>query len=275
MSLEQTLVELGKYLYDKPEIWGGIFAGAGLIYTARALKHQQESDQIKLAESVFKDLRALEKELSDIQSKIREANYVDAFQFEEKRLKADWRSRFFNTLEWLAFLINEGELRHKKIIGYYRDAIIHWYECIFTVQAADEEKSDPDIYPEMKKLYTLLKDGKNNRWQLLNRKLAGSNADTNRILKFVSEFSIWWLSMTGFLTASLAGYMIDKRAEWVFWVLAAVTIGLGVMTSKIAEGIIRNKLRTLRSEIKSDITKVEKRLSELEKGSSEGDSVSR
>lgn len=166
LTIEEFLVALAKYLYDKPEIWGGIFAGAGLIFTARAFLHQQKSDQIKLAESVFKDLRLLEKEQSDLNTEIMKKGTTDFLGTDADRLRADWRSRFFNTLEWLAFLINENELSNAKIVGFYKEAIIDWYEEIFLKQASENERNDAKQYPELKKLYNNLKNGKPSRWRM-------------------------------------------------------------------------------------------------------------
>jgi hypothetical protein len=84
-----------------------------------------------LAGDLFRDIRELEKELTTIQNKKKDLDKLD-----------DWYSRYFNTLEWFSFLINEKKISDKKIIDYFKPLIIESYE----EQYLDPErrKRDPD-----------------------------------------------------------------------------------------------------------------------------------
>jgi len=166
LSTEEILFTAGRYVYDNPEIIAGTAAGIGLYFTARALSHQQSTDQIKLAEGVFRDLRALEKEQSDINTEITRMSTTDFHFIDGNRLRADWRSRFFNTLEWLSFLINERKVEDRKVVNYFKEGIIDWYDKIFLEQASDAEKTSPKQWPELKKLYKVLKKGGRSRWRM-------------------------------------------------------------------------------------------------------------
>lgn len=147
-----TWEQVGQYLYDHPEIYGGIAAGIGLFFTARALRHQQRQAQVRMIESVFKDIRELEKELSQIPPP------TDIDDLKYGKAASDWDSRLFNTLEWLAFLINEKEVSRKKLIKFFKDSIVRWYEELFLNHMSKEVINDPKQYDELKKLYKKLKD---------------------------------------------------------------------------------------------------------------------
>ncbi len=158
--MSQLLYDAGKFVYDHPEAIGGAAAGIGLYFTARTFRHQQKQAQVRMIESVFKDIRDLEKQLSEIP----ESTIPD-------KAHRDWDSRFFNTLEWLAFLINEGQVRHSKLIGFFKDAIIGWYDNVFMKHAFETEKTDPKQYPELKKLHKkLTKKSKFKFWGMKHKK---------------------------------------------------------------------------------------------------------
>lgn len=152
MSIEHIGAQVGNYIQEHPEIISGIAAAAGLFFTARTLIHQKKQDEIKLIESVFKDVRELEKELSEKTAKLvpDDVNYAKAI--------SDWDSRFFNTLEWLSFLINEHEVKNEKLVGFFKPAIIAWYDNVFAKHSSDAVKKDPEQYPELKKLYQQFKN---------------------------------------------------------------------------------------------------------------------
>jgi hypothetical protein len=141
------LYQFAKYIYDHPEVIAGIAAGIGLYFTARTFRHQQQQAQVRMIENVFNDIRDMEKELSNIP----ESTMPD-------KAHRDWDSRFFNTLEWLSFLINERQVRHSKLIGFFKESIIAWYENVFLLNALEDEKTDEKQYPELKKLYRKLKE---------------------------------------------------------------------------------------------------------------------
>ena len=65
----------------------------------------------------------------------------------------------FNTLEWLSFLVNSRKIKDDEIIGFFKDAIIEWYEKIFLEEyyITKEQVNDSNEYKEFKKLYKRLK----------------------------------------------------------------------------------------------------------------------
>jgi hypothetical protein len=144
------------YLYlirEHPEIIAGIAAGIGLYFTAKTFRHQQKQASFVMAENIDNDLRDLQKELAKISPK----GPAAIVGINSKADMEDWDSRFFNLLEWLSFLINERQIKGKKIIAHFYPSIIQWYEQIFLTHATEHEKNDPKQYEELKRLYKRLK----------------------------------------------------------------------------------------------------------------------
>jgi hypothetical protein len=136
-------------LIDTAQIIAGFAAAAALIITHFTFRNFGKSEEIKLAESVFKDIRMLEDKKSEL------PGYQQMYEDKYK----DWASLFFNTLEWLSFLINSHKIKDEKIIGFFKDGIIEWYEKIFLEKyyITKEQVNDSKEYKEFKKLYKRLK----------------------------------------------------------------------------------------------------------------------
>ena len=109
------------------------------------LRESSRATQVQVFDSTFNKLRE------------REESYYTEKPKPDSLEKKHWLSGFFNTLEYVSFLINTGLIPEKLFIRFYRDAIIDWYENIFLTEADDEEQTDPKLYPELKQLYEHLK----------------------------------------------------------------------------------------------------------------------
>lgn len=102
------------------------------------------TEQVKLVEKIKDSLYDLDKELPTIKD-----DDEDALSL--------WDSRLFNTLEWYSFLVNKKKITDKNLKEYFKDVIINHYEEHFLEKASEQEKNDPDQYPEFKTLYKELK----------------------------------------------------------------------------------------------------------------------
>lgn len=122
-----------------------IFSAIALIIAFLALKKHTRATNFEMFESCFNRILGLEKELYD--------KYAD-----KEKDKTQWDSMFFNSIEELAFLTNEGYLDDPKIVNFFKPAIINWYEDIFKKLHTEEEIENSDCFPEMKKLYKRLKN---------------------------------------------------------------------------------------------------------------------
>ena len=67
------------------------------------------------------------------------------------------KSRFFNTLEWFSFIVNKNYVKDKKMIAFFKDAVIEWYEHLF-LKYMPRAISDPKEFPEFKTLYRKFKE---------------------------------------------------------------------------------------------------------------------
>jgi hypothetical protein len=74
----------------------------------------------------------------------------------------DWASLFFNTLEWLSFLINTNKINDSQIIGFFKPAIVGWYDIIFLDRyyITEDQVNNEKEYKEFKKLIKELKSGR-------------------------------------------------------------------------------------------------------------------
>jgi hypothetical protein len=142
-------------LLNGAQIIAGFVAAIALFITYFTFRNFGRSEEIKLSESVFKDIRSLEEQ----KSKVEESSPFPTALLERRK---DWASLFFNTLEWLSFLINNKKIKDKKIISFFKKAIIDWYDDIFldTSYITQEQVEDSDEYRELKKLYKELTEGK-------------------------------------------------------------------------------------------------------------------
>jgi hypothetical protein len=125
-------------------IVAGIYAIA-LFYTIVTFRRTKRLDQITLSNTIYNDLRDLDRELAKIPSG---SQYDDA--------RSQWYSRIFNTLDWLSYLINEKVIGDKRMIEYMKRDIIRYYEDTFLKNASVDER-DSNSYQEFKKLYRRIK----------------------------------------------------------------------------------------------------------------------
>ena len=114
-----------------------------LIFNYRALKEAIRSRNIATFQSLFFNLRDLEEK------------YYKEYRGKSNTETKQWLSLFFNTLEYLAFLVN-NHLLTEKLAKFYDDAFVGYYKGIFIPAASPEQQNDPTRYEEMKKLYSKL-----------------------------------------------------------------------------------------------------------------------
>jgi hypothetical protein len=87
-------------------IAAGIY-GVALFYTIVTFRRTKRLDQITLANSIFNDLRQIDRELAKIPSDVQ-------YDFARNELYI----RIVNTLDYLSFLVNEKVIGDKKMIKY-------------------------------------------------------------------------------------------------------------------------------------------------------------
>ena len=126
-------------------IAAGIYAIA-LFYTIVTFRRTKRLDQIALSDRIFSDLRELDRELAKIPPES---------QFEDAR--SQYRSRIFNTLDYLSFLVNRKVIDDRLLLEYMKPSVIKYYEVTFLKNASSVER-DSHSYQQFKKCYFKFKE---------------------------------------------------------------------------------------------------------------------
>ena len=131
---------------DYIQIIVAIIYAVALYYTVLTFKRSKELDQIRVTETIFNDIRQLDRELS----KLRSSSQDDQVRKEELY------SRILNIVDWLSFLINTKVIIDRRMISYMKPTLIQYYQDTFVQNMlADERYSNS--YHQFKKLYQKMK----------------------------------------------------------------------------------------------------------------------
>ena len=130
---------------DYIQIIVAIIYAVALFYTVITFKRSKELDQIRITETIFNDLRQLDRELSKLPSSA-----------QDDQGRRELYSRILNTVDWLSFLINTKVNTDRRMIGYMKPTLIQYYQDTFVQNMlADERYSNS--YHQFKKLYERIK----------------------------------------------------------------------------------------------------------------------
>jgi short-subunit dehydrogenase involved in D-alanine esterification of teichoic acids len=130
---------------DYVQIIVAVIYAVALYYTVITFKRSKELDQIRVTETIFNDLRQLDRELSTLQS-----------DSHDDQGRKELYSRILNTVDWLSFLINTKVITDRRMIAYMKPTLIQYYEDTFIQNMlADERYSNS--YHQFKKLYQRMK----------------------------------------------------------------------------------------------------------------------
>ena len=115
-----------------------------LVYAARSVNASRRATQLQIFDGIFRDIKRLDDE------------YMVEFKAKGLKPTARWCQDFFNTLEYMAFLLNHKLILKKEMQDFYADAVIHWHKT-FSENANRQDLDNPDFFREFKKLYRELK----------------------------------------------------------------------------------------------------------------------
>jgi hypothetical protein len=94
---------------------GTAVAAAGLIYEWRGIKQNTRAMELQILESIFRDVRELDRE------------YIAEFHGWTHEQRNAWSATFFNTVEYLCFMVNQRITRDKALRSFFfADAIPAW-----------------------------------------------------------------------------------------------------------------------------------------------------
>ena len=130
---------------DYIQIIVAIIYAVALFYTVITFKRSKELDQIRITETIFNDLRQLDRELSMLPS-----------SSQDDQGRKELYSRILNTVDWLSFLINTKVITDRRMIAYMKPTLIQYYQDTFVQNMlADERYSNS--HHHFKKLYQRMK----------------------------------------------------------------------------------------------------------------------
>ncbi|MDW0154362.1 MAG: hypothetical protein QOK84_08880 [Nitrososphaeraceae archaeon] len=130
---------------DYIQIIVAIIYAVALFYTVLTFKRSKELDQIRVTETIFNDIRQLDRELSKLRS-----------SSQDDQVRKELYSRILNTVDWLSFLINTKVITDRRMISYMKPTLIQYYQDAFVQNMlADERYSNS--YHQFKKLYQKMK----------------------------------------------------------------------------------------------------------------------
>jgi hypothetical protein len=126
------------------EIIASSAAAIGLVFIGISFRRAKQTEETQFTESIFKDIRSFEDEEEKIPAQD----------------KKEWARKFFNTIEWLSFLINNNRIKDGKLIEFFRPGVLVWYEEWFCDEVYVDKSSweDDGEYTEFKKLYRKFKN---------------------------------------------------------------------------------------------------------------------
>lgn len=130
---------------DYIQIIVSVIYAIALFYTVITFKRTKELDQIRITETIFNDLRELDRELSKIPS---------GSQLDSSR--KELYSRIITTLDWLSFLVNKKVISDKRMIEYMKPTLMQYYEDSFVQNILAEERYSNSYY-DFRKLYQRMK----------------------------------------------------------------------------------------------------------------------
>jgi hypothetical protein len=130
---------------DYIQIIVALIYAIALCYTVITFKRTKELDQIRITETIFNDLRELNRELSKIPS----GSQHDSF-------RTELYSRLINTIDWLSFLVNKKVISDRRMIKYMKPTLMQYYEDSF-VQNILADKRYSNSYQDFRKLYQRMK----------------------------------------------------------------------------------------------------------------------
>ena len=115
---------------DYIQIIVAIIYAVALYYTVRTFKRSKELDQITITETIFNDLRQLDRELSKLPS-----------SSQDHQGRKELYSRIWNTADWLSFLINTKVITDRRMIAYMKPTLIQYYQDTFVQKMLANERN--------------------------------------------------------------------------------------------------------------------------------------
>jgi hypothetical protein len=129
-------------------IFSAVVAGIALSVNAHAVWRNNQKIELDLFDRIHSKITDLERRLSTFNP-----------EKTTEEVLAHWRGDLLNALEYAAFLFNHGYIGDKRLLEFWEESIIDWYERFFVPYTSDLDRANPNLpYKELKKLYAEIKN---------------------------------------------------------------------------------------------------------------------
>lgn len=111
----------------------------GLVFAWVTVRHNRLARELQLFEAIFRDVRQLDNE------------YITSFAKMTPEQKTAWSASFFNTVEYLCFMVNRNLIRNKDLRLFFASSLPAW-KSIFDRHVSEKILGDaPTAFSEFKK----------------------------------------------------------------------------------------------------------------------------
>jgi hypothetical protein len=116
-------------------------AVVALVFTGVIVKQNTLTRQLQLFEVMFRDIRELDQ------------RYIDSFATMTPQQKTAWSATFFNTIEYLSFMLNHKFIRNRVLREFFvSSGALPGWKSMFDQHVAEKILGDaPTAFPEFKK----------------------------------------------------------------------------------------------------------------------------
>jgi hypothetical protein len=142
MSAAPNTADIWTILNALGTIATAVTAILGLVFVVYQLRQNSRSLQIGAFESIFHDIRDLEKMWI-------EKNFATDMPAAERRA---WCASFFNTIEYLCFLINHRMVRQRELRDFFMLGLREWWKQFQSYQTQGWITDTPEGFAEFKRL---------------------------------------------------------------------------------------------------------------------------
>jgi hypothetical protein len=121
---------------------GTAVAALGLIGAWLGIRQNTRAMGLQVLESIFKDIRQLDRE------------YIGEFARWNPAQRNAWSATFFNTVEYLCFVVNRKITRDEALKKFFFDEALPAWRKTFDEHVRDGIIKDaPEMFPEFKRAY--------------------------------------------------------------------------------------------------------------------------
>jgi len=120
--------------------FGTILAGVGLIGTWLGIRQNTRGMELQVLESIFRDIRELDRQ------------WIAEFNLWNPAQKTAWSATFFNTVEYLCFVVNHRITEDGVLKRFFFDDALPAWRKMFTEHVQNGIiKDTPKMFPEFKR----------------------------------------------------------------------------------------------------------------------------